>query len=446
MHPTTTYFAMYRLYFLFFVLISSNIITLHAQTVVSLDDVLKAAIEHNFDLKIARNEVTTTATNATIGAAGFLPTVDISGNYNYSISNVITTFTGAIPDQNITGAASQNYGANVNLRYTIFDGLKPVYRLRQSKLQVALSTTRYQQAIENTLFQVIQAYYNLALLQEDYNIANDKLIFTKRQLERVNTQRQYGQGSEIERLNLLTTYNSDSSQLLRLQLRQRQAVQQLNKVIGTPYLPDAVLVEVAPDLDLSLTYDALVEAALKNNLAVVNAQQTLENAQLDLQITKTELFPKLSTTISYGYSGSSNDAGIVASNSSFGPSFGLGLSYNLYGAGIVKRTKEQNRLNIENRELSLQSTRYNLEQDVKDAYINHENNVALITIEQSNVSVSKTSFERITEAYQLGQATLIQYQQAELNYIKAQQRVVTARYNAKLSEWQLRRLAGLLTE
>jgi outer membrane protein TolC len=437
---------MYRLYFLFFVLIISNNARLYAQTVVSLDDVLKAAVEHNFDLKIARNEVATTATNATIGAAGFLPTVDISGNYNYSISNVVTTFTGAIPDQNITGAASQNYGANVNLRYTIFDGLKPVYKLRQSKLQVALSTTRYQQAIENTLFQVIQAYYNLALLQEDYRIANDKLIFTKRQLERVNTQRQYGQGSEVERLNLLTTYNSDSTQLLRLQLSQRQAVQQLNKVIGTAYLPDAVLVEVAPDLDLSLTYDALVEATLKNNLAVVNAQQTLENAQLDLQITKTELYPKLSTTISYGYSGSSNDAGIVASNSSFGPSFGLGLSYNLYAAGIVKRTKEQNRLNIENRELSLQSTRYNLEQDVKDAFINHENNVALITIEQSNVSISKTSFERITEAYQLGQATLTQYQQAELNYIQAQQRVVAARYNAKLSEWQLRRLAGLLTE
>lgn len=437
---------MYTRLFLFAIIISSWTAALSAQTTVALDDVLKAAIDHNFDLKIARNEVATASTNATIGAVGFLPTVDVGAGYTYSISDVVTTFTGSIPDQNITGAASQNYNANVNLRYTIFDGLKPVYRLRQSKLQVALSTTRYKQAIEATLFQVIQAYYQLALLQEDYRIANDKLIFTKRQLDRVNIQREYGQGSEVERLNLLTTYNSDSTQLLRLQLSQRQAVQQLNKAIGTAYLPDQVLVEVSPELDLSLNYEALLEATLKNNLAVLNAQQGLENAQLDLQITKTELFPKLSTVVSYGYAGSSNDAGIVASNSSLGPSFQVGLTYNLYGAGAVKRAREQNRLAIENQELGVQSTRYNLEQDLKDAYIAHENNVALIPLEQSNVTISKTGFERTTEAYKLGQATLVQYQQAELSYIQAQQRVVTARYNAKLSEWQLRRLAGLLTE
>lgn len=436
---------MYQLYFLFFIIITSFPSLLFAQTTVSLDEVLKAAVEHNFDLKIARNDVATASVNATIGAAGFLPTVDVGANYTYSISDVVTTFAGNIPDQNINGAASQNYGANINLRYTIFDGLKPVYRLQQSKLQVALSNNLYQQRIETTLFQVIQAYYNLALLQEDYRIANDKMIFTKRQLDRVNIQREYGQGSEVERLNLLTTYNSDSTQLLRLLLQQRQAVQQLNKAIGTSYLPDEVLVEVSPDLDLSLNYEALLEATLKNNLAVLNAQQNLENAQLNLQITKTELYPKLSTTITYGYNGSSNDAGIVATNSSLGPSFNLGLTYNLYAAGAVKRAREQNRLAIENQELRVQSTRYNLEQDLKDAYIAHENNVALIPLEQSNVVISKTNFERTTEAYKLGQATLVQYQQAELNYIQAQKRVITAQYTAKLSEWQLRRLAGLLT-
>jgi outer membrane protein TolC len=437
---------MSRIYFLVFILITSFSFSALAQTTVSLDEVLKAAVEHNYDLKIARNDIAFTSTNATIGAAGFLPTVDIGASYNYSISDVNTQFSGGIPDQNITGAASQNYGANANLRYTLFDGLKPLYRLRQSKLQVAISNNRYQQAIEATLFQVIQAYYNLALLQEDYRLANEKLTFTKRQLNRVEVQREYGQGSEVERLNLLTTYNSDSTQLLRIQLSQRQAVQQLNKAIGTVFLPDEVLVEVTPDLDLSLNYEALLEATLQNNLAVLNAQQNLQDAELSLQITKTELYPKLSTTLTYGYSGSTNDAGIVVNNSSLGPSINLGLTYNIYGAGAVKRAREQNKINIQNRTITVQATRYNLEQDLKDAYITHENNIALIPLEESNVRISKTSFERATEAYQLGQTTLLQYQQAELNYVQAQKRVIVARYNAKLSEWQLRRLAGLLTE
>lgn len=417
-----------------------------AQTTLTLDQTIAVALEHNYDIKIARNNIAIATTNATIGAAGFLPTVDIAGGYTFSSSNVQTTFSGNIPDQNITGAVSHNYNASANLRYTLFDGLRPVYTLKQAKLQVAIQGTRYQQAAETTTFQVIQAYYNLALLQADYRLAEEKLTLTKRQLDRVNTQRKYGQGSEVERLNLLTTYNNDSTQLLRLQLQQRQGVRQLNRAIGKAYVELDAVMDADLTLDLSLNYDALLDAVYKNNPNIQIAQQNVENANLNYKIVQTELYPKLNTTISYGYSGSNNDAGIVASNSSLGPSINLGLQYNLYAAGTVKRARQQSQLTLKNQELSLASARYDLEQQLLEAYTNHETNLALIPLEQSNAAISKTNFERTTTAYQLGQASLLQYQQAELQYIQAQQRVITAQFQAKLSEWQLRQLAGLMVE
>lgn len=417
-----------------------------AQTSVSLDQTIEAALQHNYNVKIARNNIAIAETNATVGAAGFLPTIDVVGGYTYSNTHVTTRFNGNIPDQDIPSAVSHNYNAGANLRYTLFDGLRPVYVLRQSKLQVSLNNSRHQQAMEMTIYQVIQAYYRLALLQEDYQLASDKLVLTKRQLDRVGTQRQYGQGSEVERLNLLTAYNNDSTQLLRLQLQQRQAIRQLNRTIGTEFVPLNATVEATTDLDLSLTYEALLEATYKNNPSVVIAQKNAENAQLDYKIIQTELYPKLNTTISYGYSGANNAAGIVTSNSSLGPSINLGLQYNLYAAGAVKRAREQSKLTLQNQELALESVKYDLEQQLLDAYTAHETNLALIPLEQSNAAISKTNFERTMTAFQLGQASLVQYQQAELQYIQAQKRVITARYQAKLSEWALRQLSGLLVK
>lgn len=417
-----------------------------AQTTATLDQTIAAALEHNYDIKIARNNIAIAKTHATIGAAGFLPTVDIAGGYTYSNSNVRTTFNGNIPDQDVSGAVSHNYNASANLRYTLFDGLRPVYALRQAKLQVAIQGTRYQQAAETTMFQVIQAYYNLALLQENYRLAEEKLTLTKRQLDRVNTQRKYGQGSEVERLNLLTTYNNDSTQLLRLQLQQIQGIRRLNRAIGKEFIALDATIEANLALDLSLNYEALLEAAYKNNPNIQVAQQNVDHASLDHKIIQTELYPKLNTIISYGYKGSNNQAGIVESNASFGPSINLGLQYNLYAAGAVKRARQQSQLTIKNQELSLASARYDLEQQLLDAYTVHETNLALIPLEQSNATINKTNFERTTTAFQLGQASLLQYQQAELQYIQAQQRVVNAQFQAKLSEWQLRQLAGLLVE
>lgn len=429
---------------IFFLLLITN--GLFAQDSLNLDALVETAVENNYNIKIAKNNIEITATNATIGAAGFLPTLDFSAGYTYSNTMTRTTFANNIPEQSRNGASAHSYNANLNLRYTIFDGLRPVYQLKKSKTELAISNTLHRQQIENTIYNVIVAYYNLAALQEDYRIAEQKLEFTKDQLQRIETKRKYGQGSEIERLNLLTVYNADSTQLLRLKLNMRQAIRQLNKSIGTEKLTDDAVVAVNTDLDLSLNYENVKETALKNNLAIIQAQQNIEKANWDLKITKAELFPKLKTTISYGYNGSQNEVGIMRTNDALGPSINLGLTYNIYSAGAIDRAKKINQLNIQNTELNLEALQFDIEQNVKDAYTVHENNIALIPLEESNVAISKDNFERITKVYNLGQATYLDYQQAEFNYIQAQKRVITARYNAKLSEWQLRRLAGTIAE
>lgn len=409
-----------------------------------LDAVVEAAIENNYNIKIAKNNIEMATSNATIGAAGWLPTADVGGNYTYTNNNTVTKFNGNIPDQDVQGAASHNYGANVNLRYTLFDGLKPMYTLQKSKVEVQLMNTQHKQAIENTIYNVLQAYYQLAALEEDFTITTEKMKLTKVQLNRIENQRKYGQGSEVERLNLQTTFNRDSTQLLRILLNKRQAIRQLNKAIGAERVDFNTQVEVDTELDLGMTYENILAAAKANNLAILQAGQNIEKAQLDYKITNTELYPKLNSTISYGYNGAQNDAGIVASNSSLGLTVNLGFTYTFYSGGRLKPARQTAELNIKNAELNKELVEYDLEQTIKDAWVTHQNNIALIPIEENNVLISKESFERTTKAYQLGQTSYLNYQQAELAYLQAKRQVIAAKYNAKLSEWELRRVSGQL--
>ena len=48
---------------------------------------MQIGLENNYDLRIVRNEEQISDNNATLGNAGFLPTIGLNGGYNYRESN-----------------------------------------------------------------------------------------------------------------------------------------------------------------------------------------------------------------------------------------------------------------------------------------------------------------------------------------------------------------------
>ena len=75
------------------VFITSNTLLLHAQELLSLDKCIQTGLERNFSIRIVQNEERITSNNATLGNAGFLPTIDLTGGLSgtqYSYQNELT--------------------------------------------------------------------------------------------------------------------------------------------------------------------------------------------------------------------------------------------------------------------------------------------------------------------------------------------------------------------
>ena len=62
-----------------------NSLVIHSQNVLTIDDAINIALKNNFDIWIARNDADAAKLNNTLGNAGMLPGVSITGSDNYAV-------------------------------------------------------------------------------------------------------------------------------------------------------------------------------------------------------------------------------------------------------------------------------------------------------------------------------------------------------------------------
>ena len=90
------------------------------EKVYTLQECLQEGLENNYSIKIQKNKQRVSDNNATIGNAGFLPTLSASGKYSGSAQDTDTQLrdTREIVEEN--GIFNQTVNAGLNLNWTIF--------------------------------------------------------------------------------------------------------------------------------------------------------------------------------------------------------------------------------------------------------------------------------------------------------------------------------------
>ena len=71
-------------------------------------------------------------------------------------------------------------------------------------------------------------------------------------------------------------------------------------------------------------------------------------------------------------------------------------------------------------------------------------NISLIELEGYNEAIARENLDITVEKYKIGIILAIEFRTAQLNYINAKVRYINAKFQAKLSEFILKHLAGNL--
>ncbi|UMB54491.1 TolC family protein [Lutibacter sp. A64] len=416
-----------------------------AQEKLTKEDAVNLALENNYGILIAKNNVKIAENNASLNNSGYLPQITASAGANYNLDDTEYTLqNGTVSETN--GAESNSYNASIGLNYTLYDGLGRTYNYKKLKEAHNLSELEAQTVIENSLLQVFSIYYNVAQLTEDSKNIKESLSISKQRLLRAKYGFDYGQNTKLEVLNAEVDVNNDSINYINTQRLLANSKRDLNLVLGRNVNTDFT---VDTDITFNLVFElnTLIEKAKEYNIEIQKANKNLELSQFDIKINKSNLLPSLSLNSSYGFNKNNNDGTFTyAEQLSKGLNAGLSLNWNIFDGGSTKTSIQNAKIYEDNLKVQKEQTLNELERNVANALEVYNNALFILNAEEKNVETNKNNFSRTEEKFKLGQTTSIEFRQAQLNLLNAQSSYNIAKYDAKNAELILLQLSGELLD
>jgi outer membrane protein TolC len=405
------------------------------------DEAVRIALENNHGVRIARTAAEIASLGNSPGAAGMLPSLDANGGY--SVDNASTKqefFTGE--KREADNANTKVLSGDIELDWTLFDGLSMFAAKDRLEALERIGQDQLRQELESTTYDVLTAYYQLVQLEKAVEVQREGMKTSRERLKITETGERIGSASGLELVQARLDLSTDSAQMLTLTQQTDMARTALNTLLardpGTAFQVDTVIPPAAP-LDLP----TLRAAALDANTVLQQAREQRIMSDLSVKELRGMLLPRLDGFATYGYSRTTSDVGVLETNRRIGPQYGLTLSVPLFHGGATRAVK-QAQLAGQQADLALEQARLQLERQLLDTWNSFENAGQRVALEEGNLGGAKKQMEVALESYRIGVMTAVELRDVQESLIAAQNRLLTARYEVKVAELQLRWLAGTL--
>lgn len=429
-----------------FLLITSAVGTLAAQEVFDLRRCIEIGLEKNYSIRMIRNEQAISANNATPGNAGYLPTVDMSGGFSGAINDTRNKLTDGTTEKT-TGINSETANVGLNVNWTVFDGfgIQATYKTLNELKKLGELNTRL--TIEDFVASLSAEYYNLIRQKTRLKNLKATLALSKERLRIVEERYYIGSMSRLDLQQAQVDFNADSSNVLnQLETVHRSAIQ-LNSLMALDNVEERI--QLGDSLILPNTFldeAELWQSTLTSNVSLQIAQKNVLLSELDYKKVRSRNYPYVRLNAGYGYTANWYEVGATDLQQRLGLNYGVTIGFTLFD-GMNRRREQRNaRLEIENRNLSLQEMDLSLRADMSNLWMAYQNNLNLWNLEKANLVAAQENYNIAIERYKLGDLSGIELREAQNSLLNAEERRSIAEYSTKICEISLLQLSGQLLE
>lgn len=424
------------------------------EKLLSKEEAVNLALQNNYGIIVAKNQIEIAENNKSILNTGFLPTLTGSAGATYQRDDNTIAFPGQLDqegnprgDVELYKAEAQRYNSSLRADYTLFDGLGRLYNYKILKEQYQLSELQARETIENTIIQLFSVYFEIARLTENENVLQQALNISSQRIKRAEYAFEYGQNTKLDILNAQVDVTNDSINLLNTKQQLSNTTRDLN-VILSQNLNEVFKVDTLVNFIPRIQLEEYMAQADLNNVALLQTEKNLAINEYDIKVSKSGYLPTLGLNGTYGWNlnQSAASAFFPGTNNENTRNFVLGanLTWNLFdGGGTTVRVRNA-KIAYDNQELLKEQVLLEVNRDMQNARAIFENRLNIFQIQEQNVTTNQNNFERSKEQFQLGRITSIEFRQAQINLLNAQTNKNLAKYDAKLAELQLLQLTGQL--
>ncbi|WP_298262329.1 TolC family protein [uncultured Lutibacter sp.] len=415
----------------------------YGQEILSKEAAINIALEYNYGILIAKNNMKIAKNNASIYNSDYLPKITANAGANYNNdTNEFTLQNGE--KTTVNDVESKVYNASIGLNYTLFDGLGRTYNYKKLKETYNLSELEAKAIIENSLLQIFSKYFEIANLTENSKIYLESLNISKQRLTRTKYGFDYGQNTKLQMLNAEVDVNNDSIRYINTQRILANSKRDLNLLLGREVSTN-FNVDTNVKFEQFYQLNSLLEKAKVYNIEIQKLSKSILLSDLDIKINKSNWFPTLNLNSSYGFNKSDNDATFnYAEQLSKGLNAGLSLNWNIFDGGNTKTKVQNAKIIADNLQVQKTQLSNELERNVTNAFEVYKNALFILKAEEKNVETNMLNFSRTEEQFKLGQVTSIEFRQAQVNLLNAQSNLNQAKFDAKNAELIMLQLSGEL--
>lgn len=412
------------------------------QSVLTLENALQTGLQNNYDILLARQEVEISKTQDNIGNAGMSPLVSATSGNTLASANSYQEFaTGTTQERR--WAQSQNTNLAINVNWIVFDGFKMFAIKKRLGIATEVNQLNYQQTLQNAVFDISLAYYNLVRIQQliKANKQNFAIYEEREKISKVKYE--IGIDNKVDLALIQLDKNRTAADIKRLEQEYLTAKIDLNKILARNIEEDFAVTDSIP-VQYNASYEDLKKDVIANN-PTLRAYRKSELLQYQyIKEARSNLFPIIQLNSSYNILRAQNQAGLLLKNQQSGFNGGITASWLLFGGFRNSEYIQERKLRYVSQQYLTRQAQFEIDAVVYTQYKSFALQKELMLLEKQNLEFAESVVAISTERYKVGKATILETKELQRNLEDVQIRYTNALYEAKRAELELLRASNQL--
>lgn len=411
-----------------FLLLPSGASAQEPPRVMTLDQVVRLAIERDPAAVAAEGALSSAQADRLQQRGTWLPTVNLNSFYSNSSNERFDQATGQLQ--------SESYTAQLQGGIDLFTGGRRLLAHRMVNAQVAAAGAQYESQRFNTILAATAAFYEAAAATDLMAVAEQRLGRARDQLEAAQTRLELGTATQSDALRAEIEVGNAEVALLESESAKRSTALELGRRVGIAgqiQPADAALPDSAPVLP---SLDVLVERATASSPSVVAAEATLRARRSERLSSYTPYLPTL--RLNGGYDWSSFDFPPQERSWSMRLTASLPVFNGFQREASLQRAAANERIAEARARDAAIAARVAVESAVSEIG-SAERRVA---IADRSVQLAREDLRVQQERYELGMATILELQTSQVALSAAEVAAVRARQALGTATAQLEAILG----
>ncbi len=405
----------------------------------TLDSMLSYAMEHNFDIQQAQEQIKEQNGLIVEITASALPTVGLNASYSLDDENLVVG--GVRP-----GTGSDKFWtAKIQVNQLLYAGGQVKATLKAQKYAEEAIQYAMKSVVEQVAYLVSYRFYDALLAREQIEVERQNVQYLQKQLETAQDRFEAKTVSKFDVLRAEVELANAQPALISAKNNYRIAVDELYSAIGhqnsEPLPYDGT--EIAGELTFERFPYELSQAiadAIEYRPEILQLDTVVKAREVGIDIAKAGYLPTVSVYGNYGYEKNPNYGDF--SDSLKGWSVGLQSSWSLFDGRATKGKLIQARSQLRQAQLDCSKLQLSIEVEVRRAVSALQEADELAAAANKVVEQAEEALRLAEVRYEAGAATQLELLQTRVSLTQAKTNLLSANYRYLLAAAQYRRATG----